>query len=60
MEKKRWLVADGCNWINGARVPEDRIVELTNEEALYDKGLGRITLVEPAKKPTGKSRGSKD
>lgn len=63
MEKKRWLVAEGHDWINGVRVPEDRIVELTDKEALYDSGLGRISLIDetekPPEKPAKSTRSSK-
>lgn len=48
MDTKKYLVREGVDWINGARVPADRIVALTDAEALYDKGLGRIEPL-PAK-----------
>ena len=40
--KKPYRVADGVDWVNGARVPKNRIVTLTDAEALYERGLGRI------------------
>lgn len=48
MDTKNYLVREGVDWINGARVPADRIVSLTDAEALYDMGLGRIEAL-PAK-----------
>ncbi|MCB1462137.1 MAG: hypothetical protein KDJ90_06855 [Nitratireductor sp.] len=45
-EKKPYRVADGVEWINGAKVPADSIVRLNDAEALYDKSLGRIAAVE--------------
>lgn len=42
MQKKPYRVRDGVDRINAARVPADRIVHLTDAEALFDRGLGRI------------------
>lgn len=42
MEKKDWAVADGVDWVNGARVPASRVVSLTDKEAEFDHALGRI------------------
>jgi hypothetical protein len=42
MEKQRYAVADGVPWVNGRRVPDDRIVELTEAEAAFDLGYARI------------------
>jgi hypothetical protein len=41
--KKKYLVRDGVNWVNGARVPTDRKIDLTDEEARFDLDHGRIT-----------------
>lgn len=58
MDTKTYLVREGVGWINGARVPANRIVTLTDAEALYDKGIGRIEpqIAETdgkGKKPSG-------
>lgn len=44
MEKQTYRVSDGVEWINGARVPADRLVQLNEAEARYDRALGRLTL----------------
>lgn len=49
MATKRYRVADGVAWVNGRTVPENRIVSLTEAEALFDLAHGRIT-------PTGARR----
>lgn len=49
--KKLYLVAPGVTEINGAPVPTNRRVSLTEIEAMYDLGHGRLTLVPP-RKPT--------
>ena len=46
MSKKTYEALSGVDWVNGARVPEDRKVKLTAAEAMYDLGLDRIKLVE--------------
>ncbi|HEV7293097.1 MAG TPA: hypothetical protein VGN79_12330 [Devosia sp.] len=43
MEKQIYDVAEGVAWVNGAKTPKSRKVELTAAEASYDLGLGRIT-----------------
>ncbi|WEJ33865.1 hypothetical protein [Devosia sp. SD17-2] len=48
MEKQTYEVAQDVSWVNGQPVPKNRRVELTQSEALYDLGLGRITLAKPA------------
>ncbi|MCF1502909.1 hypothetical protein L0F51_03900 [Afifella sp. H1R] len=45
MVKTEYIVADGVEWVNGARVPATRRVRLTEAEALYDRALGRIAAV---------------
>ncbi len=42
MSKKKYLVRDGVDWVNGARVPADRKVDLTDVEARFDLDLDRI------------------
>ena len=42
-ERKKYDVADGVEWVNGTKVPDNRIVELTEKEAAFDIGLGRIS-----------------
>ena len=61
MVKKTYTVAEGVDWINGAKTPSNREVELTDVEALYDEGLGRIVEKAPAKtNPQGKAKGAAD
>lgn len=48
--KKLYVVAPGVTQINGAPVPSNRRVALTEAEALYDLGHGRLTPA-PARKP---------
>ncbi len=42
MTKSPFAVAEGVAWVNGALVPADRVVHLTEAEAVFDLGLGRI------------------
>lgn len=49
--KKLYLVAPGVTEINGAPVPSNRRVSLTEAEALYDLGHGRL-IPAPARKPS--------
>lgn len=42
--KKTYLVAEGVTEINGAPVPVNRRVELTDAEALYDLAHDRLQL----------------
>lgn len=51
MSKKTYLVRDGVDWVNGACVPADRKVELTDAEARFDLDLDRITPMAPAAQP---------
>lgn len=44
--KKTYKVAPGVAWVNGARVPADRKVQLTDAEARFDIEQGRVTLDE--------------
>lgn len=48
MDKKVYEVADGVDWVNGAKTPANRRVELSEAEAQYDLGLGRIRLAASA------------
>lgn len=50
MNKQTYRVRDGVDWINGARAPDSRLVDLTAGEAMYDLAVGRIAL-DPGKKP---------
>lgn len=50
MDKKTYEVAPDVSWVNGKPVPENRRVELTEGEALYDLGLGRIKPIGGALK----------
>jgi hypothetical protein len=45
--KKLYLVAPGVTEINGVPVPSNRRVSLTDAEALYDLGHGRLTPAPP-------------
>ena len=47
--KKLYLVAPGVTEINGAPVPGNRRMSLTEAEALYDLSHGRLTLAPPRK-----------
>lgn len=51
MNKKIYDVAEGVTWVNGAPTPKDRKVELSETEAQYDLGLGRITVAHAAAAP---------
>ncbi|HEV7418064.1 MAG TPA: hypothetical protein VGN98_18090 [Tianweitania sediminis] len=51
MQKKTYEVAQGVAWVNGKKTPKDRKVELTDAEAQYDLGLGRISLGAAKTKP---------
>lgn len=44
MEKRDYDVAEGVPWVNGTRVPANRVVSLKDAEAHYDLALGRISL----------------
>lgn len=44
MDTKTYLVREGVDWIDGARVPDTRKVSLTSAQALFDLAHGRITL----------------
>lgn len=48
MDKMLYRAAEGVAWVNGAPVPASGAVLLTEQEALYDLGLGRIERAEPA------------
>lgn len=41
---KTYDVANGVDFVNGAPVPKNRKVQLTEVQALYDLSLGRISL----------------
>lgn len=49
MDKKTYEVAEGVAWVNGAKTPKDRKIVLTDAEAQYDLGLGRIKLLTAPK-----------
>lgn len=42
MEKRAYRVRDDVERINGKTVPADRMVYLTETEALFDRALGRL------------------
>lgn len=46
MSKKQYLVADGVTHVNGAPVPENRKVTLTDAEALYERAVGRVSPIQ--------------
>lgn len=46
MEKQRYRVLPGFDWVAGEPVPKGRVVALNEAEALYERGLGRIAPLE--------------
>ncbi len=44
MTTRAYEVADDVPFVNGAPVPKARVVHLTDAEAAFDLGLGRIKL----------------
>jgi len=55
-ETRHYRVRDGVAWVNGARVPDDRKVRLTEAEARFDLEQGRIELdVTPVVQSSGKA-----
>ncbi len=50
MNTKTYRVAEGIGHVNGAPVPTNRKVSLSDQEALFDQALGRITPIRTAKK----------
>lgn len=44
---KVYRVREGVLWVNGARVPTDRMVRLTAAEARFDLEQARIGLLLP-------------
>ena len=46
MKKHIYEALPGVEWVNGAPVPADRRVHLTDKEARYDVDLVRIRLVD--------------
>jgi len=55
MDQKTYTVADGVDWVNGKKVPDSRQVKLTEQEALFDLSLGRISLHKPERTKSSKS-----
>lgn len=55
MEKKAYRVRDGVEWINGKPVPSNRIVELSQNEARYERSLGRLAPVARRRRRARKS-----
>ncbi|MEP3638267.1 MAG: hypothetical protein ABJN14_13540 [Paracoccaceae bacterium] len=51
MDKKTYLVEPGFDVVNGMPVPANRRVKLTNGEAMFDLGLGRIRPLERKRAP---------
>lgn len=45
MTKRTYRVAEGVAWVNGQRVPDDRTVVLSRDEARFDLDHGRIAPV---------------
>ena len=52
-DSKQYRVHEGVAWVNGARVPDDRKVRLTEAEARFNLEQGRIAplaeTIRPAK-----------
>lgn len=44
-DKRRFRVAAGIESVAGQPVPKNRIVYLTEREALYEQALGRVETV---------------
>ncbi|SFK99273.1 hypothetical protein SAMN04488518_113109 [Pseudovibrio ascidiaceicola] len=44
MTKKRYRIREGADTVDGARVPEDRIVEMTEQAAAYYVEIGVASL----------------
>ena len=59
MTKKTYLVADGVGTIGGEPVSEDRTVEFTQAQALYELALGRISESPGPEDPQPPRRGAK-
>lgn len=55
MSKSWYRAAPGVAWVNGAAVPEQGRVFLTDEEAAFDLGLGRIAKEQPIVPPTNEA-----
>lgn len=60
MSSKKYIVADGVDWINGKRVPADRVVHLTEREALYDLALGRVSEATEPRRSRAKPKTEED
>lgn len=48
---KVYRVREGVAWVNGARVPADRMVKLSDVEARFDLEQARIELLLPKATP---------
>lgn len=51
LEKTKYDVKPGFDWVSGAPVPANRTVELTDTEARFDLEQGRIAPQAPGRKP---------
>lgn len=45
--------------INGKRIPENRIVSLTDTEVKYERDMGKITLIDPVETKRTKNKTEK-
>lgn len=51
--RKQFSVAEGVEIVNGAKIADTTTVMLTDEEALYDLSLDRISPVDNKASPDG-------
>lgn len=54
--KKTYLVTERAGpWVAGQRVPETRLIELSDSQAEYELALGTITRMSDDEQPTQKT-----
>lgn len=53
MQKLRYKAAAGVTVVNGLPVPKGGVVILTEQQALFDLSLGRISLLKKRPSDTG-------
>lgn len=60
MQTRQYRARPGVTTINGAKVPANRIVTLTDRQARYDLDHGRIEPVRKARRRARKPAGGRD
>ena len=55
MNKLKFRIREDVKEINGAAVPDSRIIELTKAQAEYDLSVGRLEKVKPKRQPAPKA-----